>query len=61
MFILPLFLIILIVWFFTSPMRRERIAHYFNDRRNPLEIAKERYARGEITRDQYDQMNRDLS
>lgn len=26
----------------------------------PLDIVKERYARGEITRDQYEQMRRDL-
>jgi len=61
MFILPLLLIIPIVWILTNPMRRERMSHYFNDRQNPLEIAKERYARGEITKDQYDQMKRDLS
>jgi len=28
--------------------------------RPPLDILKERYARGEITRDQYEQMRRDL-
>jgi putative membrane protein len=28
--------------------------------RQPLDILKERYARGEITRDQYEQMRRDL-
>ena len=28
--------------------------------RRPLDILKERYARGEITRDQYEQMRRDL-
>ncbi|MBI2935605.1 MAG: SHOCT domain-containing protein [Chloroflexi bacterium] len=30
-------------------------------RRNPLEIAKERYARGEITREQYEQLRKDLT
>ncbi len=29
--------------------------------RSPLDIAKERYARGEITKEQYDQIKRDLS
>lgn len=28
--------------------------------RGPLDILKERYARGEITREQYEQMRRDL-
>jgi len=28
---------------------------------NPLDIAKERYAKGEITKEQYDQIKRDLS
>ena len=28
---------------------------------NPLDIAKERYARGEITKEQFDQIKRDLS
>jgi putative membrane protein len=28
--------------------------------KGPLDIVKERYARGEITRDQYEQMRRDL-
>jgi putative membrane protein len=30
-------------------------------RRDPLDIAKERYARGEITKEQFDQIRRDLS
>jgi putative membrane protein len=29
-------------------------------KQTPLELLKERYARGEITREQYDQMRRDL-
>ncbi len=30
------------------------------DKQDPLEILKLRYARGEITRDEYEQMKRDL-
>jgi putative membrane protein len=29
--------------------------------RSPIDIAKERYARGEITKEQYDQIKKDLS
>jgi putative membrane protein len=31
------------------------------DQRSPLDIAKERYARGEISKEQFDQIKRDLS
>jgi len=31
-----------------------------SDSKRPLDIIKERYARGEITREQYEQMRRDL-
>ena len=30
-------------------------------KQNPLDIARERYARGEITREQYEQLKKDLS
>jgi putative membrane protein len=30
-------------------------------KQSPLDIAKERYARGEITKEQYDQIKRDLT
>ena len=31
------------------------------ERRRPLEIAQERYARGEISREEYEQLRRDLA
>jgi putative membrane protein len=31
------------------------------DKQNPLDIAKESYAKGEITKEQYEQIKRDLS
>lgn len=60
MMFLPFLLIIPIVWFFWSPERRDRISSAFNGKRDPLTIAKERYARGEITKEQYEQMKKDL-
>jgi putative membrane protein len=57
MFILPILLIIPIVWLLT---RREH-SPYAAGGRNPLDIARERYARGEITKEQYEQMKKDLS
>jgi len=46
----------LIRWLFTqsSPNRRSRD-------KTPLEIVQERYARGEIDRDEYEQKKRDLA
>ena len=32
----------------------------FGSRQTPLEVLKERYARGEISRDMYEEMKRDL-
>lgn len=32
----------------------------FGNRQTPLDVLKERYARGEISRDVYDEMRRDL-
>jgi putative membrane protein len=49
----------LIVWAITAAGRRNGPAHELPSR-TPLEIAKERYARGEITRDQFEQMKKDL-
>ena len=45
----------LIVWAVTRAGRSGP-----SDRRSPLDIAKERYARGEITREQLEQIKKDL-
>ncbi len=51
-------IIALIVW----GVRRFSGHHYYRTSSGtPLDIAKERYAKGEITKDQFDQLKRDLS
>ena len=50
-------LIALIVWAVTRLTRRSSPA----GRQDALDIARERYARGEITREQFDQIKKDLS
>ena len=59
MFLLPILLVIPIVWIITSSNKHRHESPY--DGRTALDIAKERYARGEITKDRYDQMKKDLS
>ncbi len=48
-------LIALIVWWISRLSRRGAIG-----KPTPLEIARERYARGEITREEFEQIRKDL-
>ena len=50
-------LIGLIVWGITRLTRRDGST----PKHNPLDIAKERYAKGEITKEEYDQYRKDLA
>jgi putative membrane protein len=49
-------LIALIVWGIMKLVRREG----FGTKRDPLDVAKERYARGEISKREFEQLKRDL-
>ncbi|MFC1893478.1 SHOCT domain-containing protein [Chloroflexota bacterium] len=49
-------LIALIVWGITSLTRRNNLTL----KHIPLDVAKERYARGEVNREQFEQIKRDL-
>ena len=51
----------LIVWGVSRTTRRGDDTGGPSHRQTPLDIAKERYAKGEITREQYDQLRKDLS
>jgi putative membrane protein len=54
-------LVALVVWVIARLVRRGGHEHGSAGRPDPLEVAKLRYARGEITKEQFDQIKRDLS
>jgi putative membrane protein len=49
--------IALIIWLIARS-RRNQVS---GEKSGPIEIAKERYAKGEITREQFEQLKKDLS
>ena len=51
---------LLVVWLFRRDQGQMRDREVPPPASRPLEILRERYARGEITRDEFDQMRRDL-
>ena len=61
MFLFWVALVALVVWGITRLARRGDSGPGAIERRNPLEIAKERYARGEISREEFEQIKKDLS
>ena len=50
-------LIALIVWVITKLVRQGDSA----PKRDPLDVAKERYAKGEISKEEFEQLKKDLS
>jgi putative membrane protein len=54
-------LIALIVWGITKITRKPDSAKNDSEKSDPLEIAKERYAKGEITKKEFEQLKKDLS
>lgn len=60
MWIIIFLLILLLVYLFVRSTRRPA-APYEAGRETPLEIAKKRYARGEITKAEFEEMKKDLS
>jgi putative membrane protein len=53
--------IALVVWGIRNLTGRGDTGSNPTEKRNPLDIAKERYARGEIPREEFDQIKKDLS
>jgi putative membrane protein len=62
MIILAVLLIVFIIWVAGRGEGGWRMSDWGvgGTRRDPLEIAKERYAKGEITRDQFEEIKRNL-
>jgi putative membrane protein len=62
MFILGILLIALLVWGILSLTRvgRGRMVGSLYNRQEPLEIARERYAKGELTREQFEEIKKGL-
>jgi len=53
-----LLFIVFIIWWARSMFRRGNARP---EAKTPLDVAKERYARGEISREQFDQIKKDIS
>ena len=53
-------IIALIAWLIVRLTRRENNGSG-TEKRKPLDIARERYARGEITKEEFDNLKKDLS
>ena len=53
-------IIALVVWGVKKVTEREDSTPKTTEKRDPLEIAKERYAKGEISREQFEQIKKDL-
>ncbi len=54
-------IIALIVWVIKKLMERRNSGSGTSEKRSSLDIAKERYARGEIAKDEFEQIKRGLS
>jgi putative membrane protein len=51
--------IALIIWVVTKLIKNENSGKV--EKQSPVDLAKERYARGEITREEFEQLKKDLS
>jgi len=60
MIIVWVFVAGLVVWGIIALARHDGPRPGDGDRRSPLDIAKERYAKGELSKDEYEQIKRDL-
>ena len=60
MWILWIVIIILVVWGVIALVKHSSSTSNTPQKHDPLEIAKERYARGEITKEEYEEIKKNL-
>jgi putative membrane protein len=53
-------IIALVVWGVTKLTQREGSGSSTTEKRDPLDIAKERYARGDLSKEEFEQIKKDL-
>lgn len=58
MWIFWILIIVLLIWVFASAIRRSSDSS--SERKSAMDILKERYARGEIDREEFEQKQKDL-
>jgi putative membrane protein len=54
-------LIALIVWGIRAARKQDEASMVISGKRGPLDMAKERYAKGEISKEEFEQLKKDLS
>jgi putative membrane protein len=54
-------LIALIVWGIRAARKQDEARVVISEKRGPLDMAKERYAQGEISKEEFEQIKKDLS
>ncbi len=59
--IVPLFIIAMVVWMVTSRISRNRSDSGAPSRNSALEILKERYARGELSKEEFESMRKEIA
>ncbi|NMC35268.1 MAG: SHOCT domain-containing protein [Veillonellaceae bacterium] len=58
--LIPIILLVVVVYAFGWRLGQTTTTGSFGNRQTPLDVLKERYARGEISRETYEEMRRDL-
>jgi len=61
LFLIPVAILALLIWGIISIISKSRRQNASTTQPDSIEIARQRYAKGEITKEQFEQMKKDLS